>query len=177
VSCSEFAPADTTAPTSIKSIALSVQPDKVEPEFLPAIGGCTGARAFRTRFVVVAGGMQGFVVQELRVSFNDRFGVLAVPTVLSAGAAQSGSLIPSSPPVPLPTSMPIPIPSTGPNNGLSVFPGGSQQVPVALEFGWTCVRRERLSWPSGPATIAGDRRRIGSLSTSESSGSIFLSSD
>ena len=135
VSCSDVAPADATAPTSIKSIALSVQPEKVEPEFLPPIGACTGGRAFRTRFVVVAGGMQGFVVQELRASFSDRFGVLTVPTVLSASAAQSNSMIPSSPPVPLPTSMPIPIPSAGPNNGLSVFAGGSREVPVRLEFG------------------------------------------
>ncbi len=133
MSCSDAAPADATAPTAIKSVALSVQPDKVEPEFLPPVGGCTGARAFRTRFVVVAGGMQGFVVQELRVSFNDRFGVLAVPTVLSASAAQSGSLIPSSPPVPLPTSVPIPFPSSA--NGLSVFAGGSREFPVTLEFG------------------------------------------
>jgi hypothetical protein len=135
VSCSDVTPADATAPSSIREIALSVQPEKVEPEFLPPIGRCTGTRAFRTRFVVVAGGAQGFVVQELHVSFSDRFGVLTVPTVLSASAAQSGSIIPSSPPVPLPTSMPIPIPSAGPNNGLSVFPGGSRQVPVALEFG------------------------------------------
>ena len=133
VSCSDVAPADTTAPTSIKSIALSVQPDKVEPEFLPSTGRCAGA--FRTRFVVVAGGMEAFAVQELGVSFSDSFGVLTVPTVLSASAAQSGSIIPSSPPVPLPTSMPIPIPSAGPNNGLSGFPGGSRQVAVALEFG------------------------------------------
>ena len=126
VSCSDVTPADATAPSSIREIALSVQPEKVEPEFLPPIGRCTGTRAFRTRFVVVAGGAQGFVVQELHVSFSDRFGVLTVPTVLPASAAQSGSMIPSSPPVPLPTSMPIPIPSAGPNNGLSVFPGGSQ---------------------------------------------------
>jgi hypothetical protein len=135
VSCSDAAPTDTTAPTSIKSIALSVQPEKVEPEFLPPIGRCTGARAFRTRFVVVAGGMEAFVVQEVRVSFRDRFGVIAVPTVLSASAAPFGSLIPSSPPVPLPTSMPIPVPTSGPNNGLSVFPTGSQEIPVTLEFG------------------------------------------
>ena len=135
VSCSDAAPADATAPTSVRDIALSVQPEKVEPEFLPPIGRCSDTRAFRTRFVVVAGGMEAFVVQELRVSFSDRFGVPTVPAVLSASAAQSGSMIPSSPPIPLPTSMPIPIPTSGPNNGLSVFPGGSQEVPVTLEFG------------------------------------------
>lgn len=134
-SCSDVTPADTTAPTSMRSIALSVQPEKVEPEFLPPIGRCTGTHAFRTRFVVVVGGMEAFVVQELRVSFSDRFGMTAVPAVVPATGAPSGSMITSSPPIPLPTSMPIPIPTSGPNNGLSVFPGGSQELPVTLEFG------------------------------------------
>ena len=93
VSCSDAAPADATAPSSVRAIALSVQPEKVEPEFLPPIGRCPDARAFRTRFVVVAGGMEAFVVQELRVSFSDRFGVIAVPAVLPATGAPSGSMI------------------------------------------------------------------------------------
>ena len=135
MSCSDAAPAAATTPTSIRAIALSVQPEKVEPEFLPPFVGCTGARAFRTRFVVVAGGVEAFVVQELRVSFSDRFGMTAVPTVVPATGAPSGSMITSSPPIPLPSSMPIPIPTGGPNDGLSVFPGGSQEVPVLLEFG------------------------------------------
>ena len=134
MSCSDATPADVTAPSSVRAIALSVQPERVEPEFLPPIGRCTGTRAFRTRFVVVAGGVEAFVVQELRVSFSDRFGVIAVPTVLPATGAPSGSMMTSSPPIPLPTSMPIPIPTSGPNNGLSVFPGGSQELPVTLEF-------------------------------------------
>jgi hypothetical protein len=135
LSCSDAAPVDATAQTSIRAIALSVQPEKVAPEFLPPFVGCTGARAFRTRFVVVAGGMEAFVVQELRVSFSDRFGMTAVPAVLPATGAPSGSMITSSPPIPLPSSMPIPIPTSGPNDGLSVFPGGSQELPVLLEFG------------------------------------------
>ena len=136
VSCSDAAPADATAPSSVRAIALSVQPEKVEPEFLPPIGRCTGTHAFRTRFVVIVeGGMEAVVVQELRVSFSDRFGVTAVPAVLPATGAPSGSMITSSPPIPLPTSMPIPIPTSGPNDGLSVFPGGSQELPVTLEFG------------------------------------------
>ena len=135
VSCSDAAPAGATAPSSVRAIALSVQPEKVEPEFLPPIRRCSDARAFRTRFVVIIGGMEAFVVQELRVSFSDRFGVAAVPAVVPATGAPSGSMITSSPPIPLPTSMPIPIPTSGPNNGLSVFPGGSQELPVTLEFG------------------------------------------
>ena len=134
VSCSDAAPADATAPSSVRAIALSVQPGKVEPEFLPPIRRCSGARAFRTRFVVIVGGMEAFVVQELRVSFSDRFGVTAVPAIVPATGAPSGSIITSSPPIPLPTSMPIPIPTSGPNNGLSVFPGGSQEMPVTLQF-------------------------------------------
>jgi hypothetical protein len=135
MSCSDAAPADATAPTSIRAIALSVQPQKVEPEFMPPFVGCTGGRAFRTRFVVVVGGMETFVVQELRVSFSDRFGMTAVPAVVPASGAPSGSMITSSPPIPMPSSMPIPIPTNGPNDGLSVFPGGSQELPVLLEFG------------------------------------------
>jgi hypothetical protein len=135
MSCSDAAPPDATTPTSIRAIALSVQPEKVEPEFLPPFVGCTGARAFRTRFAVVVGGMETFVVQELRVSFSDRFGMTAVPTVVPATGAPSGSMITSSPPIPLPSSMPIPIPTSGPNDGLSVFPGGSRELPVLLEFG------------------------------------------
>ena len=46
VSCSDVAPADATAPSSIRAIALSVQPEKVEPEFLPPIGRCTGHARF-----------------------------------------------------------------------------------------------------------------------------------
>jgi hypothetical protein len=134
VSCSDAVPADATAPSSVRAIALSVQPEKVEPEFLPPIRRCSDARAFRTRFVVIVGGMEAFVVQELHVSFSDRFGVTAVPAVVPATGAPSGSMITSSPPIPLPTSMPIPIPTSGPNNGLSVFPGGSQELPVTLEF-------------------------------------------
>ena len=134
VSCSDAAPVDATAPSSVRAIALSVQPEKVEPEFLPPIRRCSDARAFRTRFVVIAGGMQAFVVQQLSVSFSDRFGVSAVPAVVPVTGAPSGSMITSSPPIPLPTSMPIPIPTSGPNNGLSVFPGGSQELPVTLEF-------------------------------------------
>jgi hypothetical protein len=135
MSCSDAAPASATAPTSIRAIALSVQPQKVEPEFLPPFVGCTGARAFRTRFVVVAGGTETFVVQDLHVSFSDRFGMTAVPSVVPATGAPSGSMITSSPPIPMPSSMPIPIPTSGPNDGLSVFPGGSQELPVLLEFG------------------------------------------
>lgn len=135
MSCSDAAPPDVTTPTSIRAIALAVQPERVEPEFLPPFVGCSGARAFRTRFAVVVGGMETFVVQELRVSFSDRFGMTAVPTVLPATGAPSGSMMTSSPPIPLPSSMPIPIPTTGPNDGLSVFPGGSQELPVLLEFG------------------------------------------
>ena len=134
VSCSDAVPADATAPSSVRAIALSVQPEKIEPEFLPPIRRCSDARAVRTRFVVIAGGLEAFVVQELSVSFRDRFGVSAVPAVVPATGAPSGSMNTASPPIPLPTSMPIPIPTSGPNNGLSVFPGGSQELPVTLEF-------------------------------------------
>jgi hypothetical protein len=133
MSCSDATPADSTAPTSVQTIELAVQPQRVAPEFLPTFGVCVGGRAFRTRFVVVVGSMQ-VVLRDLRVSFSDRFGVITIPTVLSA-AAQSAATIPSSLPIPLPTTVPVPVPSGRVNNGLSSFAGSSPGLPVTLEFG------------------------------------------
>ena len=133
MSCSDATPADATAPTAVQTIELAVQPQRVAPEFLPTFGVCVGGRGFRTRFVIVAGGMH-LVLRDLRVSFSDRFGVITIPTVLSA-AAQSASTIPSSLPIPLPTTVPVPVPSGRVNNGLSPFAGNSPGLPVALEFG------------------------------------------
>ena len=67
---------------------------------------------------LILGGMEGFVLQDLQVGFNDRFGVIAVPAVLGASASRLGSMTGSRPPSPLPTSTPIPFPTTGPNSGL-----------------------------------------------------------
>ena len=135
VSCSDSTPADATAPTSVGTMTFSVQPERVAPEFLSANDGCSGARAFRTRFVVVAGGMRGFVVQELRASFSDPFGLVTVPLLIPPTGPIPGSMMGSSLPLPLPSSMPVPIPSGGVNNGLTVTAGSSREVPVALEFG------------------------------------------
>ena len=47
VSCSDVAPADATAPTAVETIAFSIRPERVEPEFLPSTGRCAGARSER----------------------------------------------------------------------------------------------------------------------------------
>ena len=133
VSCSDSTPADATGPTAVGTITFSVQPERVAPEFLPASDSCIGARAFRTRFVIVAGGVQGFAVQDLRASFNDPFGLVTVPLLLPPSGPIAGSMMGTSLPLPLPSSMPVPIPSGGVNNGLTVT--GSREVPVTLEFG------------------------------------------
>jgi len=74
-------------------------------------------------------------VQELRVSFSDRMGIVAVPAVLPAASTFGGSTMMPLPSIPLPSSAPIPIPTAGPNNGLSLSPGPLQRLPVTLEFG------------------------------------------
>ena len=134
-SCSDAGPADPIGPSAAEAVALRAEPEAVRPEFLTPFGVCTGARPFRTSFVVIIGGTAGFVVQELRVSFSDRTGVVAVPTVLPAASPFGGSLITPAPSIPLPSSVPIPIPTSGPNNGLSLSAGALQRLPVTLEFG------------------------------------------
>ena len=135
VSCSDAGPATPTGPSTTQAVALRAEPETVRPEFLLPFGGCTGGRAFRTSFVVIVGGTVGFVVQELRVSFSDWMGIVAVPAVLPAASTFGGSTMMPLPSIPLPSSAPIPIPTAGPNNGLSLSPGPLQRLPVTLEFG------------------------------------------
>ena len=132
-SCSDAVPTEPTASTKAQPLSLAAEPARVTPEFLPPDGiGCAGARPFRTRFVLILGGMDGFVLQDLRVGFSDPFGAISVPAVV--GATRLGSITGSLPPNPLPTSTPIPFPTTGPNSGLPGV-GSPQRVPVILEFG------------------------------------------
>jgi hypothetical protein len=130
--CSNDNPAAVTAPTAAQPLSLTAEPASVSPEFLPR-GHCSEAPGFRTRFVVIVSGMERASVQGLHVSFIDRFGVSAVPTVFPASGISGSSM--NTPPIQLPSSMPIPIPTSGPNNGLSVPAGHSARVPVTLEFG------------------------------------------
>jgi hypothetical protein len=135
-SCSDVVPAEPTAPTKLQPLALAAEPARVTPEFLPPFGtGCGGARPFRTRFVLVLGGIEGLVLQDLQVGFSDRFGVIAVPAVIPPLSAPSSSFGSSGVPVRVPTSTPIPFPTTGPNSGLLGSAGTSGRLPVTLEFG------------------------------------------
>jgi hypothetical protein len=135
-SCSDVVPTEPTASTKTPSPSLAAEPARVAPEFLPSFGtGCAGARPFRTRFVLILGGMDGFVLQDLRVGFNDRFGVTAVPAVVTPLTAPSTTFGSAGMPVPLPTSTPIPFPTTGPNSGLVESIRISDRLPVILEFG------------------------------------------
>jgi hypothetical protein len=129
-SCSDAVPTEPTASSKAQPVSIAAEPSRVTPDFLPPFDiGCGGARPFRTRFVLVLGGMDGLVLQDLRVGFRDPFGVISVPAV--AGASRLGSMNGSLPPIPMTTSTPIPFPTTGPNSGL--IP--SERLPVILEFG------------------------------------------
>jgi hypothetical protein len=135
-SCGEVVPPEPTAPTKTVPVALAAEPARVMPEFLPPFGiGCAGARPFRTRFVLILGGMEGFVLHDLQVGFSDRFGVISVPAVLGASGSRLGSMTGSLPPIALPTSTPIPFPTTGPNSSFFGSGGTSERLPVILEFG------------------------------------------
>ena len=132
--CSDAVPTEPSASTDAPPLSLASEPAHVTPEFLPTVGlGCAGARPFRTRFVLVLGGLGGFVLQDLQVGFSDRFGVISVPAVV--GASRLGSINGSLPPNPMPTSTPIPFPTTGPNTGLIPSINTSERLPVILEFG------------------------------------------
>ena len=134
VSCSDSTPADATAPTSVGTITFSVQPRESLPEFLSANDGCSGARAFRTRFVVVAGGMQGFVVQELRASFSDPFGLVTVPLLIPpTGPIRFDDGVLAAPPAAVVDAGSHPV---GQGEQRPDRHGGQLTgVPVALEFG------------------------------------------
>ena len=135
-SCSDVVPTEPTASAKAEPLAFAVEPARVTPEFLPPSGThCGGARAFRTRFVVILGAMPGLSVASLNVGFTDRFGVVSLPSVLGSTSALAGPVMGGPSPVPLPTSAPIPFPTTGPNTGLVESIGSSQRVPVILEFG------------------------------------------
>ena len=130
-SCSDAVPTEPTASSKLQQpVSIAAEPTRVTAEFLPPVDTtCAGARPFRTRFVLVLGGMEGFVLQDLRVGFSDPFGVTSLPAVV--GASRLGSMNGSLPPIPMTTSTPIPFPTTGPNSGL--IP--SERLPVILEFG------------------------------------------
>jgi hypothetical protein len=133
-SCSDVVPTGPTESPRAQPLSLAAEPAQVTPEFLPPNDVvCAGARPFRTRFVLVLGGIGGFVLQDLRVGFTDPFGVISVPAVV--GASRLGSMNGSLPPNPLPTSTPIPFPTTGPNTGLIPSTSISERLPVILEFG------------------------------------------
>jgi hypothetical protein len=135
-SCTDVVPTEPTASTKAQPLSLAAEPARVTPEFLPPPGtGCAGTRPFRARFVLILGGMGGFVLQDLQAGFSDRFGVISVPAVLGASGSRLGSMTGSLPPVPLATSTPIPFPTTGPNSGLVGSTSISERLPVILEFG------------------------------------------
>jgi hypothetical protein len=138
-SCSDVMPTEPTASAKAQPLALAAEPAQVTPEFLPTTTGCGGARPFRARFVLIFGGMGDFVLQDLQVGFNDRFGVIAVPSVISPLSAPATSFDSSGVPVRVPTSTPIPFPTTGPNSGvlesINVSERLSERLPVLLEFG------------------------------------------
>ena len=134
-SCSDVMPTEPTASAKAQPLALAAEPAQVTPEFLPTTTGCGGARPFRARFVLIFGGMGDFVLQDLQVGFNDRFGVIGVPAVISPLSAPPTSFDSSGVPVRVPTSTPIPFPTTGPNSGLVESINVSERLPVILEFG------------------------------------------
>ena len=133
--CGEHNSVAVTAPTEAQSLRLTAEPASITPEFLVR-HVCPAAPAFRTRFVIIVSGTDGLIVTGLHVGFVDRLGINVLPTVLTDGLNTSGSGSSlRTPPIPLPSSMPIPIPTSGPNDGLSVFTGRTERVPVTLEFG------------------------------------------
>jgi hypothetical protein len=142
--CSDSNPADVTGPTDAAPLlSLSAEPAVVTPEFLPRIGMCNAPR-FRTRFVVILGGIRGVAVTGLFVSFTDFLGFAAVPTVIPAAPFGGTTQISAA-------RIPVPFPASGPADGLSVPTGFPQQVPVTLEF--ACHVR-----PRGTIIVSADTR-------------------
>lgn len=143
--CSENNPVDVLGPTAApQALSLTAEPAVVTPEFLPTTFSVCNAPRFRTRFVVLLGGIRGVAVTGLFVGFTDFLGLAAVPTVLPA-APFGGTTTFSA------ARVPVPFPATGPNDGLSVPTGFPQNVPVTLEFG--CHVR-----PRGTILVTADTR-------------------
>ena len=143
--CSDSTPTDVTGPTSAaQSLSLTAEPAVVTPEFMPTLFRVCNAPRFRTRFVVLLGAIRGVAVTGLFVSFTDVLGVAAVPTVIPAAPFGGTTHISTA-------RVPVPFPTSGPNDGLSVPTGFSQQVPITLEFG--CHVR-----PRGTILVSADTR-------------------
>jgi len=113
-------------------VSLKAEPSIVRPDFLPPSAACRDHPAFRTRFVLIVGGLGGVTMDGLHASFVDGFGVSVVPTVLASAVFAGTTPASSGVPVPLPTSGPIPFPMTGP---VPIPEAGTRQGPVALQFG------------------------------------------
>ena len=95
-SCSDVVPTEPTASDQAAAAAPS-RPNRPESRRSSCRrpDTCGGARPFRTRFVLILGGIEGFVLQDLQVGFNDRFGVILAPAVVGASAtptSMNGSL-------------------------------------------------------------------------------------
>jgi hypothetical protein len=121
-----------TAPGSLTSMALAIEPATIRPEFLSS-SSCRTRPSFRGRLsVTVRAGADRFL-RHIRFEFRDRFGSRALPTAVPIPSI-STSIIPTSTTVPMPTSSPIPIPGHVPFGGTLISSGISLTQAFSLHF-------------------------------------------
>jgi hypothetical protein len=120
---------------------LSVEPNAIHPDFLPAGSGCATHRPFGLRFAVHLNG-SGITAWRVRFSFEDRFGKIFAPALaLRHGSFPTESAYPTGgPTIPFPSpstspnSSPIAAPSSTPLQGFVSSVGTSSPLGVSLQF-------------------------------------------
>ena len=127
-------PAPLTATVSAGT-TFGVEPSMLMPEILP--GACGGHSPFGLRLIVTVRGDHDVTIRGMHVSYTDRFGARALPSIMP---------IPSlSTPFPsgatLPTSSPVQVPgfASFPEAGVVVPRGSQHGFPYLMRFGCEVV--------------------------------------
>jgi hypothetical protein len=131
--CSSIDSSEVTMPATAQPVSLTAEPSNIRPQFLTA-STCPTRPAFGFNFVLRLGGNPHVAFRQARFRFDDRFGVITVPRVVTTNTFTNSGAVPFPSGSTLPSASPIPFPSSTPLTGVISIVGTSSELPVAVEF-------------------------------------------